>query len=67
MYLVVVLDWFARYIVSWELDQTLQQLFVTTAVERALVSATPEIWNSDQGSHFTSPRYTALLRRPVCA
>jgi putative transposase len=61
MYLVVVLDWFARSIVSWELDQTLQQPFVTAAVERALASATPEIWNSDQGSHFTSPRYTALL------
>ncbi len=61
MYLVVVLDWYARYIISWELDQTLQQPFVTTAVERALASATPEIWNSDQGSHFTSPQYTTRL------
>jgi putative transposase len=61
LYLVVVLDWYARYIVSWELDQTLQQPFVTTAVQRALATATPQIWNSDQGSHFTSPQYTALL------
>ena len=61
MYLVVVLDWYARYIISWELDQTLQQPFVTAAVERALGTATPEIWNSDQGSHFTSPQYTTLL------
>ena len=61
MYLVVVLDWCARYIVSWELDQTLQQPFVTAAVRQALATATPEIWNSDQGSHFTSPQYTALL------
>lgn len=61
VYLVVVLDWYARYIVSWELDQTLQQPFVTAAVQRALTTATPQIWNSDQGSHFTSPQYTALL------
>lgn len=61
MYLVVVLDWHARYIVSWALDQTLQQPFVVTAVEQALLIARPEIWNSDQGSHFTSPQYTRLL------
>jgi putative transposase len=61
MYLVVVLDWFSRYIVSWELDQTLAQPFVMSAVERALCVATPLIWNSDQGSHFTSPQYTSVL------
>lgn len=61
LYLVAVLDWHSRYVVSWELDQTLQQPFVLTAVERALALATPEIWNSDQGSHFTSPQYLDLL------
>jgi len=61
MYLVAVLDWFSRYIVSWELDQTLAQPFVMAAVERALAQATPVIWNSDQGSHFTSPQYTSVL------
>jgi putative transposase len=61
MYLVAVLDWFSRYIVSWELDQTLAQPFVMTAVERALSLTTPVIWNSDQGSHFTSPQYTSVL------
>jgi putative transposase len=61
MYLVAVLDWFSRYVVSWELDQTLAQPFVMTAVERALAVATPLIWNSDQGSHFTSPQYTSVL------
>jgi putative transposase len=61
MYLVAVLDWFSRYIVSWELDQTLAQPFVMTAVQRALAQATPLIWNSDQGSHFTSPQYTSVL------
>ena len=62
LYLVVVLDWYARYIVSWELDQTLQQPFVTAAVKQALATATPQIWNSDQGSQFTSPQYTTLLQ-----
>ena len=61
LYLAVVLDWYARYIVSWALDQTLQQPFVTAAVQHALTVATPDIWNSDQGSHFTSPQYTTLL------
>jgi putative transposase len=62
MYVVVVLDWYARYIVSWALDQTLPQPFVTAAVQQALATATPTIWNSDQGSHFTSPQYTRLLQ-----
>lgn len=61
LYLVAVLDWFSRYVISWELDQTLELPFVRSAVERALAHATPEIWNSDQGSHFTSPQYTELL------
>lgn len=61
MYLVAVLDWFSRYVVSWELDHTLELEFVLTAVERALGQATPQIWNSDQGSQFTSPQYTDRL------
>jgi putative transposase len=61
MYLVAILDWFSRYVISWELDQTLELPFVLSAVQRALAHATPEIWNSDQGSHFTSPHYTDLL------
>jgi putative transposase len=61
MYLVAVLDLYARYVVSWALDDTLEQPFVLDAVSRALAAATPQIWNSDQGSHFTSPQYTSLL------
>ena len=61
MYLVAVLDLYARYVVSWALDDTLEQPFVLDAVSRALAVATPQIWNSDQGSHFTSPQYTRLL------
>jgi putative transposase len=61
MYLVAVLDWFSRYVVSWELDDTLQLPFVLVAVKRALAQAKPVIWNCDQGSHFTSPQYRELL------
>src|SRR3989440_1316190 len=62
MYLVAVLDWYSRYVISWELDHTLEMPFVVTAVERALSTAVPVIWKSDQGSHFTSPQYLQLLR-----
>jgi len=61
MYLVAVLDWFSRFVVAWELDQTLELPFVLNAVDRALQQATPTIWNSDQGSHFTSPFYLDRL------
>jgi len=60
-YLVAILDWHSRYVVSWEVSQSLEQPFVTRAVERALEGARPIIFNSDQGSHFTSPQYTRLV------
>jgi putative transposase len=66
MYLVAILDWFSRYVVSWELDQTLELPFVLHAVERALTGATPQIMNSDQGSHFTSSQYLEpLLQKQI--
>ena len=61
MYLVAILDWYSRYVVSWELDQSMQIAFVIEAVQRALSQGRPQIWNSDQGSQFTSPQYTQLL------
>jgi putative transposase len=61
IYLVAVIDWFSRFVVAWEVDQTLELPFVLTAVDRALSQATPTIWNSDQGSHFTSPQYLERL------
>lgn len=61
MFLVAILDWFSRFVVDWELDQTLESTFVLQAVDRTLALARPEIWNSDQGSHFTSPKYTQRL------
>lgn len=66
MYLVAILDWYSRYIVSWELDQTLEISFVLTCLDRALKKATPTISNSDQGSHFTSPHFVdRLLEKQV--
>lgn len=62
LYLTAVLDWYSRYIVSWALSQTLALDFVLAAVDTALLKATPEIWNSDQGSHFTSPQYIRRLK-----
>lgn len=62
MYLVAILDWYSRYVVSWELDQSLEIGFVLEAVRRAVSRAQPSILNSDQGSHFTSPSYIDLLR-----
>jgi putative transposase len=62
LYLTAVLDWYSRYVVSWALSQTLALDFVLTAVDNALLQATPKIWNSDQGSHFTSPQYIQRLQ-----
>jgi len=61
MYLVAVLDWFSRFVVSWSLDQRLAVDFVLEAVDQALSYQTPMIWNSDQGSQFTNPRYIERL------
>jgi putative transposase len=63
MYLVAVLDWYSRYIVSWQLDQTMHVEFVLDAVERALQEAKPQIFNSDQGCHFTSHSSIDLLKK----
>jgi len=62
MYLVALLDWYSRYVLSWEVDMTLELPFVLSTVKLALAQAVPIICNSDQGSHFTSPHYGEVLR-----
>jgi len=62
LYLVAIIDWYSRYVVNWELSDTLEIDFVLKAVKRALAQAKPEIFNSDQGSHFTSPKYIGLVK-----
>ena len=61
MYLVAFMDWYSRYVVSWELSDNLEVAFVIEALENALHISKPEIVNSDQGSQFTSNEYTGLL------
>jgi putative transposase len=65
-YLIAFIDWFSRYVISWELSPTLEIPFCLSALDRALNIATPEINNSDQGSHFTSEQFIQpLLDRNV--
>lgn len=57
MYLVAIMDWYSRYIVSWELSDSLDTSFVVAAVKRGLGTATPGIINSDQGTQYTAVEY----------
>lgn len=61
LYLVAVIDWHSRYVLSWELSNTLDTSFCLTALETALSQARPEIFNTDQGSQFTSQVYVERL------
>jgi len=61
-YLVAIMDWFSRYVVAWELSNSLEIEFVVRNLKKALEINIPEIENSDQGSHFTSPQYTSVLK-----
>jgi len=61
VYLVAVMDWYSRYVLSWALSNTLEAGFCLEALEAALLSGPPEIFNSDQGAQFTSPAFTARL------
>jgi putative transposase len=63
LYLVAVMDWFSRYVLAWELSNSLEAAFCLEALERALGSAQPGIFNSDQGSQFTSGEFTGRLHR----
>jgi len=62
-YLVAILDWYARYVMSWRLSRSLSVGFCVETLEAALAIGIPEIHNSDQGSQFTSAEYLAVLRR----
>ena len=59
-YLVAIIDWYSRRVIAWELSNTLDIDFCLRVLERAYTLGTPEIFNSNQGSHFTSPKFTAL-------
>jgi putative transposase len=62
-YLVAVLDWHSRYVLSWALSGSLETEFCLEALEEALLDARPEIFNTDQGTQFTSESFTGCLKR----
>ncbi len=61
LFLTVVLDWFSRYVLSWQLSNTLESRFCVLALEEALRRAQPQIFNTDQGSQFTGSEFTSVL------
>ena len=61
VYLVAVMDWFSRYVLSWRLSLTMEIDFCVEALKCALRRGRPEIFNSDQGSQFTSEKFTGEL------
>lgn len=61
VYLVAVMDWFSRYVLSWALSITLEADFCIEALERSLRRGNPEIFNTDQGSQYTSMDFTKIL------
>jgi putative transposase len=62
VYLVAVLDWFSRYVLSWSLSTTLDAWFCVQTLREALRTARPEVFNTDQGSQFTSGGWIEALK-----
>lgn len=62
LYLVAIIDWHSRYVVSWRLSNSMDTSFCIEALEDALAQANPEIFNTDQGSQFTSDDFTDVLK-----
>lgn len=66
MYLVAVIDWFSRFILSWQLSNTLETHFCVAALELAFEHGQPKIFNTDQGAQFTANAFTTpLLARDI--
>ena len=63
LYLVAVMDWFSRFVLSWELSNTMETGFCLAALETAFGFGQPEIWNSDQGAQFTAADFLAPLQQ----
>ena len=61
LYLAAVIDWFSRKVLSWRVSNTLDATFCVEALKAALERGTPEIFNTDQGSQFTSEEFTRVL------
>lgn len=61
LYLTAVIDWYSRYVLAWELANTMESRFCVDALEHALTQGRPDIFNTDQGSQFTSQAFTSIL------
>jgi len=61
LYLAAIIDWFSRYVLAWQLSNTLDGLFCRVALRQALAQGTPEIFNTDQGAQFTADEFTGIL------
>lgn len=61
MYLTAIMEWYSRYVLSWELSNTLESSFCVSALQQALQQGKPEIFNTDQGSQFTADVFTSVL------
>jgi putative transposase len=62
LYLVAIMDWYSRYVLSWAISTTLETTFCLEALQQALIKAKPNIFNSDQGPQFTSREFTGCLK-----
>ena len=62
LYLVAIMDWHSRYVVAWRLSNTLEADFCVDALKEALGQGQPEVFNTDQGSQFTSLEFTQVLQ-----
>lgn len=63
VYLTAMMDWFSRYVLAWKLSTRLDADFCVEALEEALMGGQPDIFNSDQGSQFTSRAFTSVLKQ----
>jgi putative transposase len=63
LYLVAIIDWYSRYVLSWRISNTLDADFCVEALEEALRKGRPEIFNTDQGSQFTGDDFTGMLKK----
>jgi len=63
LYLVAIIDWYSRYVLSWRLSNTLDAGFCVEALEEALKKGRPDIFNTDQGSQFTGEAFTRFLQQ----
>ena len=67
LYLVAVMDWFSRHVLAWRLSNSMEVEFCLEALDEALLGGRPEIFNTDQGSQFTSREFTSRLSQASIA